>query len=241
LSFALGIPTIIVVLEDQPFSADFLFAQRCLEGEEQAIVELQAKYGPIVMAYLRQAGANEGEANEVTDSLWTDCLSERHNNRPRLATYAGKASLKSWLYPLALNRLIARKRSEEYRNKIVQAGLDLDQLDVPSPEGSATDSEAPLIELMRDALEAGFRECAAEDFVILHLAHMDRLHLVEIAQMFDCSKSKVERDLKRAKERVAAATLRHVREVDPWLELAWEDFVDLCRVASPACLGTEEG
>ena len=225
--------------DDLPFPADFLFAQRCLEGDEKAIAEFQAKYRPVVMAYLVHAGANEGEARDVTDSLWTDCFEERLNNRPRLATYAGKASLKSWLYPMALNRLIARKRTEEYRSKIVQAGLDLDQLDVASPEGAVLDSEAPLIELMRDALEAGFKECPAEDFVLLHLAHMDRLHLVELAQMFDCSKTKIAVDLQHARERVASATLRYVRQIDPWLELAWEDFVDLCRVASPACLGAE--
>ena len=65
------------------------------------------------------------------------------------------------------------------------------------------------------------------------------LHLDELATMFSCSKSKIDRDVKRAGKRVREATLNYVREVDPWLELKWRDFMTLCRVASPACFGTE--
>ena len=101
-------------------------------------------------------------------------------------------------------------------------------------------TEAPLIKLMRDAVEAAFQECAAEDFVLLQLAHMDGLHLKELAQMFHCSKSTIDRDVKRAGKRVSEATLRYVRRIDPWLELKGEDFLELCRVASPACFGIEE-
>ena len=33
--------------------------------------------------------------------------------------------------------------------------------------------------------------------------------------------------------------MRYVRAKDPWLDLKWDDFMDLCRVATPACFGTE--
>jgi len=221
------------------FSADFLLAQRCLEGEVRAIRQFQETYRPVLMAYLRSAGGEETEAEEVTEWLWADCLMERPDHRPRLANYAGRSSLKSWLYPLAINRLIARKRSENLWSKIVEEGLDLEQMESAAVGHAPVPAEAPLVDLMRRAVEAGFRECAAEDFVLLQLVHMDRLRLVELAQMFNCSKSKIDRDLERAGKVVAEATLRHIRELDPWLELKWEDFVELCQVASPACFGTE--
>ncbi len=231
----------LIVPEDLPFTADFLFAQRCLEGEVGAIRQFQEKYRPIATAYLRQKGATEGEAEEIAFELCADLMAERDARRPRLATYCGKASLKTWLYPFALNRLIARKRRQEVRDRFEQSGLDLGRIEEVSPENhSPVDSEAPLIELMRQAVEAGFRECPAEDFVLLQLAHSDRVHLTELARMFDCSKSKIDRDLDLAGKRVAEATLRYVREVDPWLELQWEDFIELCHVANPACFGNEE-
>ena len=41
----------LIVSEDLPFPADFLFAQRCLEGDERAIVEFRATYRPVVFAF----------------------------------------------------------------------------------------------------------------------------------------------------------------------------------------------
>ena len=63
--------------------------------------------------------------------------------------------------------------------------------------------------------------------------------MVELAKMFGCSKSTIDRDLDQAGTRVAEATMRFVRRKDPWLELNWEDFVELCRVANAACFGDD--
>jgi RNA polymerase sigma factor (sigma-70 family) len=227
------------VSEDLPFPADFSFAQRCLEGDEPAIIEFRERYGPAVRAFLCKAGGNETDAADVTEWLWADCLAERPNRRPRLATYAGKAALKSWLCTLALNRLIALRRRRTFREQFELSGLDIGRIEDPAEDELSAGSEAPLIDLMRKAVEAGFQECPAEDFVLLHLAHMDRLHLVELAQMFACSKSKIDRDLRRASKSVREATMSYIRSRDPWLDLKWRDFKDLCSVATPACFGTE--
>ncbi len=225
--------TMVFVPDDTPFAADFLLAQLCLEGQASAIREFQDTYRPIVIAYLRKKGASEGEAEDVTEHLWGDCLTERPNNRPRLATYSGRSSLKSWLYVVALNRWMAQKQKEEKFPRGPDDGLER----VPGPPSS--ESEKPLIELMKNAIEAGFRDCPAEDFVLLQLAHMDSLYLTELADMFKCSKSKIGRDLEDAQKNMCISILRHVRALDPLLELSWEDFVDLCRVATPSCFGTE--
>jgi RNA polymerase sigma factor (sigma-70 family) len=228
------------VSEDLPFPVDFSFAQRCLEGDDTAIIKLRKRYGPPVRAFLCKSGGSETDAGDVTEWLWADCLAKRPNRPPRLATYSGKAALKTWLSTLALNRLIALRRAREFREKHEQGGLDFDRIPETFPtEGPSAGSDAPLVELMREAVEAGFRECPPEDFVLLQLAHMDRLHLTELAHMFKCSKSKIDRDLKRAGKSVAEATMRFIRNRDPWLDLKWGDFMNLCRVASPACFGED--
>jgi len=60
--------------------------------------------------------------------------------------------------------------------------------------------------------------------------------LVELARIFHCSKSKIARDLADAGSEWPR---RHdyLRRKDRGLEIQWEDFLELCRVASPACLG----
>ena len=225
--------------DPSPPRADLILAQRCLEGDAGAIRQFQDTYRPVLIAYLRKTGAGLDEAEEVTEGLWADCLMERPQHRPRLATYAGQAALKTWLYPLALNRLVARKRRQESWKKLVQEGLHLEEMEGSLAASDMGMVEAPLLDLMREALEAGFRECPAKDFVLLQLAHVDRLRLFELARMFACSTSKIDRDLIRAGKVVAEATLGHVRKVDPWLDLKWEDFVELCRVTSPACFGLD--
>src|SRR5205814_2076514 len=116
---------------------------------------------------------------------------------------------KTWLYPLALNRLLARRQREETEATHVQRGLDMSRLSVPSEDEGV---EPVLIELMKDAIEAGFRACSAEDFVKLQLAHSDDLYYVELGRMFHCGKSTIERDVKSAKDRVSSATLNYIRE-----------------------------
>lgn len=228
---------ISLVSDSIAFPADFFLAQGCVEGDEGAIREFQQTYRPIIIAYLRHAGAELDEAEEVTESLWADCLKDRPPYRPRLATYAGHASLKTWLYPLALNRLMARKRSQQGWQRLIDGGADVNRLGDTIESLATSASEAPLIALMNQALDAGFRACAPEHFVLLQLAHIDRLRMFELARMFHCSSSKIARDLTSAAATVAEATLGHARKVDPWLELTWEDFLELCRVTTPACFG----
>jgi len=40
---------------------------------------------------------------------------------------------------------------------------------------------------------------------------------------------KVSRVLSEALEQIEKETMRSIKERDPWLELTWQDFVDLCR------------
>ena len=92
---------------------------------------------------------------------------------------------------------------------------------------------------MCGAVKTAFRECDAEDFVLVQLAHANGVRGRELARMFSCSEAKISRDLERARHKLAVATMDGVRAQDPWLELQWEDFVELCRVVSPACFGVE--
>jgi hypothetical protein len=88
-----------------PFANDFLLAQRCLEGDERALIGFRGRYLPLLATYFRQRGALEKKANHLADSLWADLLLERPGRRQRLATYDGRTSLNSWLRVLATNYL----------------------------------------------------------------------------------------------------------------------------------------
>ncbi|MEP6670587.1 MAG: hypothetical protein ABJF10_15610 [Chthoniobacter sp.] len=225
------------MIDTLPYPDDFLLAQKCLEGDLLSISQFQQTCRGYVADYLVSAGADAEQAQELANEMRADCLAERADNRPRLATYGGNSPLRTWLKAVALNKLVQRKRNEKRKRQLEIDGRPIDD---PGVEGEAPSStEAPLLEIMRGAVEAAFHECDAEDFVLVQLAHANDLLGRELAQMYSCSEAKISRDLERARRSIADATMNYVREKDPWLVLKWEDFLDLCRVASPACFGVE--
>jgi RNA polymerase sigma-70 factor len=232
------------MLDALPFPEDFLLAQKCLEGDALAIQRLEDSYRKIVEGYLKHAGAMEAEASELVRDLRADILADRQGKGPRLATYAGNSSLLTWLKAVALNNLVQRKR---YENRVRQIDMDRrDPIEIEATNPSKASAvempnpdTAPLLEIMRGAVETAFRECDAESFVLLQLAHTNGLLGRELAVMYDCSEATISRNLEGARRSISEATLAYVRKQDPWLELQWEDFLELCRVVSPACFGVE--
>lgn len=225
---------------------DFHLCHECLEGKSSAIEALQKEFGVVTSSFLMGSGARAQEAREVVDGLWADLLAPVEGGVPRLSRYDGSCALQTWLNTVALNLLLTRKRKESRWNKLV------DRLDAPAREGEVgTESmagrladaspdeatEAPIIEIIRIAVETAFNTCDPEDFVLLQLRYCDGLLGAELGRMFGCHESKISRRIDKAEEIIAAATIEKIRESDPWLELKWTDFLDLCRTARPSCFG----
>lgn len=160
---------------------------------------------------------------------------------PKLSRYNGNCAVKTFLSAVTLNVLLHRRRREKRAAEPLPdepvEGMDAANFHGPADPSIAV--EEPLLKLMREAIQTAFMACPAEDFVLLQLAHMDGLHVVELAKMFDCGIASVSRDVRRAGGEIAGATMQYIKANDPWLELEWGDFLDLCRTASPACFGVE--
>lgn len=232
------------MLDTLPYPDDFLLAQRCLEGDALAIRRLEDAYGKVIAGYLKHAGATEDEATELTARLWADVLGPRQDKGARLGTYAGNSSLLTWLKAVALNNLVQLKRHQSRKRVVDMDQRAPEEIEETNPakamsEETPTLDAAPLLEIMRGAVETAFRQCDPEAFVLVQLAHTNGLLGRELAHMYGCSEAKISRSLDEARHSIAEATLAYVRKRDPWLELKWADFLELCRVVSPACFGVE--
>ncbi len=211
--------------------------QRCVENDEAAIALLQSTYGGRIVAFLVGAGAGGEEARETVKSLWADCLTPPKRGTVRLLRYNGECELQTFLNRVALNSLLTRKRIDGRRLK------NFPPSESPEPANAFSDEPPPetmLLEIMRDAVQFAFEHCTPEEFVILNLEHYDELERAELARMFGCSKATVSRLLDKARVTVAENTMAFLRRRDPWLELKWEDFLELCRTTTPACFGIED-
>ena len=217
---------------------DFHLAQECLDGKTSSLALLQERYRQPLLAFLQGAGAQPQEAVEIVAELWADCVASQSGTVPKLARYNGTCALKTFFCTITLNVLLTRRRREMRWSALVPAAVSDDTATADST-GAAAPAEVPLLELMSAAIQAAFMACPAEDFVLLQLAHLDGLRVVELAKMFGCSIASISRNAARAGRGIAEATLQYIKATDPWLELQWEDFVELCGTASPACFGVE--
>ena len=225
---------------------DFDLCHQCVEGSNVAISELRERSSGAATAYLIKAGAEPAEGKDLVESLWADLLAPPVDGLPRMVHYNGRCAFQTWFNTVALNKLITKKRKQTCWKKLFPVRLDggMDA-EAKLPPGTMTDPDSEeadrvlLIQIMREAVDHAFRTCDPEDFVLLQLSHLDGLLGKELAVLFDCDPSGITRRLKKAQAHISAETLWKIRQVDPWLDLRWEDFVELCRTATPASFGLD--
>ena len=228
-----------------PHLEDFQLVQLAIDGDRHALQRLVAYFQAPLIKFLMHRGAAEQEAEEIAGEMWADCLAAGPTGSPRLASYDGNCQLSSWLNTVAVNRLISIKRKQA---RLSRLGFESINKPVNDDGGAATlestiagqrdlDSELPLIELLKEAIEAGFAACTPEQFVLIRLACADRLRFADLGRMWGCNPGTISRRLDEAKSLVERTALQYIRQADPWIELEWADFAQLCRSTSLGALG----
>jgi RNA polymerase sigma factor (sigma-70 family) len=215
---------------------DFALIEAALAGDEVAASTIRCpETNARLEAVLRNRGASNTEAKDITADLWTDCFDSREDRRPLLEKFSGKGSLNAFLTRTALNRLIDYKRRQKFRGELPAGkGEDRpgDAFDSLPGEDSPGDSEDRLVGLLREAMLAAFSKIDPEKLVVLKLVKVHGLDQELAGKMWNWSQSKVSRNISAAMEEIRAATISELKRIDPWLELRWEDFVGLCKQSS---------
>ena len=200
--------------------------QQCLEGSEDAIRELKKSLTPFLSKVLSSYGASKDEIDEILAQLWGDCLT---GARPLFHVFNGKSALKSWLTAISVNRWISLKRREAQHARAMQhLAYDAESSQPPGRPGSSQ-PDSSVIEILGPALRRAFAACDVEELILLQLVHVHGVTQREIASLWKWHESRVSRHIKRAEAKIAELTVQTVKETDPYLELRWNDFVELCR------------
>ena len=214
----------------------FALIEAALAGDEAAASTIRCpETNARLEAVLRNRGASDTEAKDITADLWTDCFDNREGRRPLLEKFSGKGNLNAFLTRTALNRLIDYKRRQKFRGEL-PAGKDENRLgdafDSLPGEDCSDNSEDRLVGLLRDAMLAAFSKIDPEKLVVLKLVKVHGLDQELAGKMWHWSQSKVSRNISAVMEEIRAATISELKRIDPWLELRWEDFVELCKQSS---------
>ena len=204
----------------------------CLQGDAEALGGLREKCHTSLLNILVSRGASPSEAEDLLADLWSDCVPGGDDKPSLLEKFGGKCKLLSWLSTVATRRWIDFKRRQS--RSVSQPGDDNEGW----PEGDLAQSRIPggdaLVGILRRSLQSAFARCPAEALVLLRLRYVHDLSQRELARMLDRHESKVSRLLSQSMHEIEAKTLAEIRNHDPWLQLTWEDFLDLC-----SSLGTE--
>jgi RNA polymerase sigma factor (sigma-70 family) len=210
----------------QPDGESSLVA-RCRQGDPEALATLRGNCDGSLLGILLSRGADRTEAEDLLADLWSDCVPGQDDRPSILEKFSGKCTLQGWLATVATNRWVDRKRKQSrFIDPTRDRSTETDY--IHRIEAVSYASDDTLIALLRDCLKAAFAQCAPEVRVILRLVHLHELSQREIVKMLGWSESKVSRFLKTATDEIEKHTLAEVKKRDPWLELAWEDFIQLC-------------
>lgn len=213
---------------------DLNFAQSVLSANSTAAAELRNRYHGKLVAVLCKRGASVTEAEDLAADLWSDCFAVAPAHQPLLAKYQGRCALESWLLTVATNRLIDLKRRQSFRVDLAASARSPDNFLERRPQPESAAREESLLNLVRTAIRNAFSRSDSESVVMLKLVHLHQLTQREIARMWGWHESKVSRALEVARETIARDILVELKRTDPWLELRWEDFVELCAGSTDA-------
>ena len=207
---------------------DLAFVGEVLKQEPGAASELRNCYHGKLVGVLRARGANQTEAEDLVADLWTDCFGARTNRPTLLTKYQGRCALESWLLTVATNRLVDLKRRQSFRVDVPPSPDSPEDFFDRRPHPEKPTSEKPLQDLLRQAIKRGFEKQDEDAVLMLKLVHLHQLSQREISRMWGWHESKVSRTLDTARQSVAKTIIFELKKVDPWLELRWDDFVELC-------------
>jgi RNA polymerase sigma factor (sigma-70 family) len=200
---------------------------RCRQGDPDALTEIREKCQSPLLGILLSRGADRTEAEDLLADLWADCVPGQDDRPSILEKFSGKCTLQGWLATVATNRWVDRKRKQSrYVDPGQNGNTEHDY--IARLEAASYASEDTLIALLRDCLKAAFALCEPEARVLLRLVYLHELSQREIVQMLGWSESKVSRFLSKAMEEIEEHTLAEIKKRDRWLDLNWQDFVELC-------------
>lgn len=199
------------------------------QGDMQALADLRGAHHESLRQILRARGATPTETDDLLADLWADCVPGTDDRPSLLEKFSGKCSLQGWLATVATRRWIDLKRRQGRRIDVAPQTPDSGTgFFERVPARASENQDNVLVDLLRRSLEAAFAACPRQTLLMLRLVYVHGLTQREIMRMWGWSESKVSRALSQAMDEIQTNTLRHIKEADSWLELTWQDFIDLC-------------
>jgi RNA polymerase sigma-70 factor (ECF subfamily) len=185
-------------------TADQALAAACARGEPAALTAFDRDHRGGVMAALRRLRLAPVQRDEVRQRLYEQLFVAAPGRPPKIADYAGRGSLASWLRVVAVRTALSMLRN---RDRVATNDAVLAMLVAPGD---------PELELMKHAYGAEFRaalrdaadELAPRERNVLSYVFVDKLGPAEIGALLDVHRTTALRWIEAAQRRLIEGARR---------------------------------
>jgi RNA polymerase sigma-70 factor (ECF subfamily) len=188
---------------------DYKLVQRMIAGEEGAWRQMLDLYTPQLFTAIYRAGVHQGRkwsSHEVRDIFQEVVVCLLEDQKKRLRSYRGQASLLVWMWSVARNLAIDHLRrkgistvsigepvlSEEGERRVRKESL--------LPE-DFSQQQREEVRAVREEIQSTLLALTSRDRLILLLAYEEGLPLAKIAELLFMTESGASRAVARARER----------------------------------------
>lgn len=180
-------------------AADLALVRRCLGGDEEAwrrLIQLHR----LGMVDLARRILPSADAADVVDAVIADIWERR-----KLARFAGRSALATWLGAVTINAALNAKRSSASRSQMMVTTAG--EPDVAAP-GPVDRNDESLAQIFKDAIAV----LPPEAKLLVLMYYEQELTLDQAAVLLKRSKSTLSRTLQQARDRIRAEAERLARE-----------------------------
>ncbi len=210
---------------------DIEVAEAALDGDEDAVATVMGMLrSPALAAAILARGATPAEAHDLLNDLIGDCFGgvrTKGGLHRLLRRYNGGCPLPAFFRRIAINRLISLKRASR-----PMVALDDDEdgcHELPGREGPLAGlGDDALIALLRDAITRARARVDPEKLVLVRLMVAYGVSQRRLGSLLGWHETKVSRVKTELLAELRMRIMEELRLADPWLELEWEDFMELC-------------
>ena len=186
-------------------TCDLFLCCACLAGDQQALARFAEEHLAVGLSAVASMESSSALADDIGQILNQRLLVGGEERPPKLAAYAGRGELASWVRVAAVRIALDHLRSDSRRGR----QLDEDALlDIASPE---QDQELSYLKrLYRQQFKAAFQAALAalesRDRNVLRLQLLDRLNIDQVGAIYDVHRATVARWNVKLRDRLLTET-----------------------------------
>ena len=159
-------------------SEDLNLVARIVRGEEGAFRELLERYGRRIFNLARRMSGNPATAEDLTQEVFLLLLR-------KIRQYDGRAALSTWIYRVAVNRIISEFRRQPPATEAAEGDMAALRIASAAPTSSSTSASGSSI--LRLDLEAAIGRLPPGYRAVLLMHDVEGLRHQEIAEILDIS------------------------------------------------------